>query len=49
MIKISLFLEDTKLILLRFTDFQVHEINEAGEVVHLKDYFTNARDYERAV
>lgn len=32
----------------RFTDFQVHEINEAGEVVHLKDYFTNARDYERA-
>ncbi|KAF7531807.1 hypothetical protein G7054_g8545 [Neopestalotiopsis clavispora] len=32
----------------RFTDFQVHEINEAGEVVHLKDYFTNARDYDRA-
>ncbi|ETS83479.1 hypothetical protein PFICI_05355 [Pestalotiopsis fici W106-1] len=32
----------------RFTDFQVHEISEAGEVVHLKDYFTNARDYERA-
>ncbi|KAH6661097.1 pseudouridine synthase [Truncatella angustata] len=32
----------------RFTDFQVHEINEDGEVVHLKDYFTSIRDYERA-
>jgi hypothetical protein len=33
----------------RFTDFQVHEINEDGDVVHLNDYFTNVKDYERAV
>ncbi|KAK6072100.1 pseudouridine synthase [Seiridium cupressi] len=32
----------------RFTDFQVHEIDENGEIVHLNDYFTNARDYDRA-
>ncbi|KAI5867973.1 pseudouridine synthase [Durotheca rogersii] len=28
----------------RFTDFQVHEISKDGEVIHLHDFQTNARD-----
>ncbi|KAI1640920.1 pseudouridine synthase [Biscogniauxia mediterranea] len=33
----------------RYTDFQVHEITKDGEVIHLKDYFTNARDLAKSV
>ncbi|KAI0603473.1 pseudouridine synthase [Biscogniauxia sp. FL1348] len=33
----------------RYTDFQVHEITKDGEVVRLKEYFTNARDLARSV
>ncbi|KAI1766340.1 pseudouridine synthase [Hypoxylon sp. FL1150] len=32
----------------RFTDFQVHEISKAGEVVHLHDFPRNARELSRA-
>ncbi|KAI5928555.1 pseudouridine synthase [Camillea tinctor] len=32
----------------RYTDFQVHEITKDGEVVHLKEFFTNARDLARS-
>ncbi|KAH7037943.1 pseudouridine synthase [Microdochium trichocladiopsis] len=32
----------------RYTDFQVNEINKAGEVVHLKEFYTNAKDFARA-
>lgn len=33
----------------RFSDFLVHEISKDGEVVHLRDFHTNAKDYTRAV
>ncbi|KAI0546208.1 pseudouridine synthase [Xylaria curta] len=32
----------------RFTDFQVNEITQDGEVVHLKDFYNNARELARA-
>ncbi|KAI1743550.1 pseudouridine synthase [Xylaria scruposa] len=32
----------------RFTDFQVNEITQDGEVVHLKDFYNNARELSRA-
>ncbi|KAH8653448.1 pseudouridine synthase [Xylariales sp. PMI_506] len=31
----------------RFTDFQVHEIGEDGKVLHLHDFATNAKEYDR--
>ncbi|RYP73176.1 hypothetical protein DL771_003812 [Monosporascus sp. 5C6A] len=31
----------------RFSDFLVYEISKDGEVVHLHDYHTNARDYTK--
>lgn len=34
---------------LRFTDFQVHEISKDGEVIHLHDFQTNARELAKAV
>lgn len=33
----------------RYTDFQVNEINKAGEVVHLQEFYTNAKELSRAV
>ncbi|KAI1800058.1 pseudouridine synthase [Daldinia bambusicola] len=32
----------------RFTDFQVHEISKNGEVVHLHDFQTNARELTKS-
>ncbi|KAI1818699.1 pseudouridine synthase [Poronia punctata] len=32
----------------RYTDFQVREITKDGEVVHLKDFYNNAREMARA-
>lgn len=32
----------------RFTDFQVHEISKDGEVIHLHDFQTNARELAKA-
>ncbi len=33
----------------RYTDFIVHEIAKDGTVVHLHDFFTNAKDYTQKV
>ncbi|KXJ94451.1 putative pseudouridine synthase TruD/Pus7 [Microdochium bolleyi] len=32
----------------RYTDFQVNEINKAGEVVHLKEFYASAKDFAKA-
>ncbi|KAF3064595.1 Multisubstrate pseudouridine synthase 7 [Daldinia childiae] len=33
----------------RFTDFQVHEINKNGEVIHLHDFQTSARELAKPI